>query len=58
MLEAVRAWSLVRMLLAFIEEVPEAAPHPALAAAALTAQVRSVHKICSVVFCLFFVDSC
>ncbi|KAF5830681.1 hypothetical protein DUNSADRAFT_14196 [Dunaliella salina] len=40
LLDAVRAWALVRALLAFVEEVPEAAPHAGLASAALAAQRR------------------
>jgi len=40
LLDAVRAWALVRALLAFVEEVPEAAPHANLASAALAAQRR------------------
>jgi hypothetical protein len=39
MQDATRAWAFVRALLAFVEEVPEAAPNTSLRAAAHTVQV-------------------
>ncbi len=68
LLDAARAWALVRILLAFVEEVPEAAPHASLAAATHAAQVRAgscmrrqpcalyVHCVCTV--CALCVQAC
>jgi hypothetical protein len=52
LLDATRAWGLVRALLAFVEEVPEAAPHAALTAAAHAAQVGKACGACVCALCV------